>query len=111
MIFSKLHETLGFPGGTAVRNPPANAGDTRDVGSIPGVGTIPWRRKWQPSLTLLLGKVPWTEDPGGLQFMGSQRVGYDLGIEHTHTHTHTQNSLCPVSVFIKHLKNLSIISC
>ena len=58
-----------------------------------------------------LGKVPWTEDPGGLQFMGLQRVGYDLVIEPTHTHTHTRNSLCLVSVFIKHLKNLSIISC
>ena len=22
-------------------------------------------------------KIPWTEDPGGLQFMGSQRVGHD----------------------------------
>jgi len=32
-----------------VKNPPANAGDTRDVGSIPWVGKIPWRRKWEPS--------------------------------------------------------------
>ena len=26
----------GFPGGTVVKNPPANAGDTGDMGSIPG---------------------------------------------------------------------------
>ena len=26
----------GFPGSTVVKNPPANAGDPRDVGSIPG---------------------------------------------------------------------------
>ena len=26
----------GFPGGTVVKNPPANAGDTRDTGLIPG---------------------------------------------------------------------------
>ena len=32
---------LGFPGGTAVRNPPGNAGDTRDMGSIPGSGRSP----------------------------------------------------------------------
>ena len=27
---------LGFPGGVVIKNPPANAGDTRDVSSIPG---------------------------------------------------------------------------
>ena len=31
----------GFPGGTAVKNRPANAGDTRDTGSIPGSGKAP----------------------------------------------------------------------
>ena len=29
---------IGFQGGTVVKNPPANAGDTGDVGSIPGLG-------------------------------------------------------------------------
>ena len=29
---------MSFPGGTEVKNPPANAGDTKDVGSIPGLG-------------------------------------------------------------------------
>ena len=32
---------LGFPGGSVIKNLPANAGDTRDVGSIPGVGRSP----------------------------------------------------------------------
>ena len=32
---------LGFPGGTVVKNPPANAGDTGDTGSIPGLGRSP----------------------------------------------------------------------
>ena len=31
----------GFPGGSVVKNLPANAGDTRDVGSIPGSGRSP----------------------------------------------------------------------
>ena len=31
----------GFPGGTVVKNPPANVGDTRDMGSIPGSGRSP----------------------------------------------------------------------
>ena len=29
---------VGFPGGTVLKNPPANAGDTRDVGSVSGSG-------------------------------------------------------------------------
>ena len=32
---------MGFPGGTVVRNPPANAGGVRDAGSIPGSGRSP----------------------------------------------------------------------
>ena len=31
----------GFPGGSVVKNPPTNAGDTGDVGSIPGLGRFP----------------------------------------------------------------------
>ena len=42
------------------------------------VGEIPWRRKWQPTPVFLPGKkIPWTEEPGGLQSMGLQRVGHD----------------------------------
>ena len=31
---------------------------------------ISWRRKWQSAPVFLLGKIPWTEEPGGLQSMG-----------------------------------------
>ena len=40
----------------------------------PWVGKIPWRRKWQPTPVFF----PWSEEPGRLQSMGSQRVGHDL---------------------------------
>ena len=36
-----------------VKNSRANAGDTREVGSIPGSGRFPWRRKWQPTPVFL----------------------------------------------------------
>ena len=39
--------------GKVVKNPPAHAGD---VGSIPGSGKIPWKRKWQPTPVFLPGK-------------------------------------------------------
>ena len=37
----------------------------------------PQRRAWQPTPVFLTGESPWTEEPGALQSMGSQRVGHD----------------------------------
>ena len=45
------------------------------------VGQISRRREWQPTSIFLPEKIPWTEEPGGLQSMGSQRVGQDLVIK------------------------------
>ena len=59
-----------------VKNLPANAGDAGDMGSIPGFGMILWRRKWQPTPVFLQGKSH-GQEPGGLHFMGSQRVRHD----------------------------------
>ena len=77
----KSPNPLPFSGGfrPEIKNPPANAGDARNVGSIPGSGKIPWRRKWQPTPVFFPGK----SHPLS---MGSQRV---VMTEHTHTHTHT----------------------
>ena len=33
---------------------------------------------------ILAGEIPWTEEPGRLQSIGSQRVGHNLATEHTH---------------------------
>ena len=38
---------------------------------------MPWRRAWQPTPVFLPGESPQTEEPGGLQSMGLQRVGHD----------------------------------
>ena len=59
-----------------VKHLPANAGDIRDVSSIPGSGeSSEGRRGNLPSI--LDWRIPWTEEPGGLQSMGSQRVRHD----------------------------------
>ena len=52
-----------------VKNPPANARDTRDASSIPGSVRFPWRKKWQPTPVFfpreshgqrsLVGYSPW----------------------------------------------------
>ena len=56
-----------------VKNPPA----MWETWVNPCVGKIPWRRAWQPALVALPGESQWTEEPGGLQSMRSQRVGRD----------------------------------
>ena len=61
-----------------VKNLPANAGDT---GLIPGLERFP--RGGNGNCSSILARIiPWTEEPGGLQFMGSQRVEHDWGTEH-----------------------------
>ena len=43
--------------------------------------------------TVLLRRIPWTEEPGGLPSMGSQRIGREWANNtHTHTHTHTHTA-------------------
>ena len=59
-----------------VKNMLANAGDIRDVDSIPRLGRSPGRGHGDPLQDSCL-ENPWTEEPGGLQSMGSQRVGPD----------------------------------
>ena len=49
-----------------------------------------WRREWLPTDRILACRIPRTEEPGGLQSMGSQRVRHDR-MTNTHTHTHTWN--------------------
>ena len=46
---------MDFPGGARVKNLATNAGDTRDLGLIPGSGRSPWSREWQPTPVFLLG--------------------------------------------------------
>ena len=59
-----------------VKNLPANAGDVRGKGLIPGLGSSPGGRMATHS-SILAWRIPWAEEPGGLQTMGSQTVGHD----------------------------------
>ena len=64
---------------SVVKNLPADTEDIRDVGSIPG---------WEDSLeeemathsSILAWRMPWTEEPGRLRSVGSQRVGCNFHI-------------------------------
>ena len=59
-----------FPGGSEVKASACNAGD---LGSIPGSGRFPGEEMVTHS-SILAWRIPWTEEPDGLQSTGSQRV-------------------------------------
>ena len=54
-----------------VKNLPANAGEIRDAGSVLGWGRSPGGGNGNP-LQYSAWRIPWTEEPGGLQSTGSQ---------------------------------------
>ena len=66
----------GFPSGSVVKNPPAKAGEAGDADSVPGLGKSPGGGMATHS-GILAWRIQWTEEPGGLQSIGSQRIRYD----------------------------------
>ena len=59
-----------------VKNPSVNTGDIRDSGRF-----LDWEDPLEEGMatcsSILAWRIPWTEEPGALQSMGSQRVGQD----------------------------------
>ena len=66
----------GFPGGSVGKEFPCNAGDTGEVDSIPESGRSSGGGHGNP-LQYFAWRIPWTEEPGRLQSIGSQRVRDD----------------------------------
>ena len=66
-----------FPSGSVVKNPPGSVGDTgSQVWSLSQED--PLEKEVATRSSILAWGIPWTEEPGRVQFMGSQRVGHDL---------------------------------
>ena len=64
---------LGFPGSSGYKESACSVGDQ---GLIAGLGRSPGEGHGNPLQDSCL-EDPWTEEPSGLQSMGSQRVGHD----------------------------------
>ena len=73
-----MYSSMAFPGGSAVKNPPT-VQELR-------VQSLSWEDRLEKGMathsSILAWRIPWTEEPGGLQSMGSKRVGHDLATEH-----------------------------
>ena len=78
----------GFPSGSDSKESACNAGD---VGSIPGdPQEDPLEKEMATHSSRLASRIPWTEEPGGLQSMGPQSW---TRLNHWHTHTEGKKSL------------------
>ena len=71
--------TMASQVGLVVKNPPANAGDARDMGQ-----EDPLEEKMATYSSILAWEIPQTEKPNGLPSMGSHRVGCGWVAKHTH---------------------------
>ena len=69
-----------------VKNPPANAGDVRDMGSIPGL-RVSLEEGMATHFSILVWRIPWTEESSRLQSIGLYRVRHDWSYL---TSTHSQ---------------------
>ena len=65
-----------FPGGKVVKNSPANTEEKRDAGSIPWPGQSPGVGNGNPTV-FFAWKIPWTEEPRGLQCMELQKLAHN----------------------------------
>ena len=74
-IVSRIFENLGFLGGVSGKEHACHCRSLRDTDLIPGSGRSPGEMATHSST--LSWRIPWTEEPGRLQFMGLQRVEYD----------------------------------
>ena len=76
LIKSISIETQGFQGGISGKESFCNAGDTGD--RVPSLcWEDPPEKGMRTHSSILAWRIPWTEDPGGLQSMGSQRVTHN----------------------------------
>ena len=68
-----------------VKNSPANAGDAREAGSIPGPERSPGAENGRPTPVILPGKSHGQRSLEGLQSIGLQRVRYNRATMHAQT--------------------------
>ena len=97
---------IRFPGGSDSK---ASACNTEDLGLIPGLGRSPGEEN-DNVLQDSCWRIPWTEEPGGLQSMESQRVGHDWA-----TNTFTFHDACTkvesTSYKIKYIPSALVMGC
>ena len=74
-------DSLGLPGGSVVKSPPANAGD---LGSMPGLGLFPPEKEKATHFSIFAWEIPWTEESVGYSSWGCKEAGQDSAAKQGH---------------------------
>ena len=73
-----MNPLTGFPGGASGKEPICQCKRQKRHGFDPWIWKIPWRRAWKLTVVINLAwRIPRTEEPGGLQSIGSHGVRQD----------------------------------
>ena len=91
-----------FPGGSDSKESACNA---EDLGSIPGLGRSPGEGMAIHS-SILARRIPWTEEPGRPQYIGSQRVRTRLSDFHFHIKNSKKKGL---SIQVRNWPSISLL--
>ena len=92
-------------GGSDSKESACNVGD---LGLIPELGRS-LKEGMVTHCSILAWRIPWTDEPGGLQSMGLQRVGHDIAIKHSTTQyllNERIDAISPVKRYYQGLKSL-----
>ena len=81
----------GFPGGSDGKESACSAGD---LDLIPGLRRYPGEGMATHS-SITAYRIPWTEEPGRLQYMGSQRAGHNWATKHR-----TAHNMCDLCIYV-----------
>ena len=76
MNYSSVSPILGLPGGAGGKEPACHVRSCRRLGFDPSQEN-PLEKGMVTHSSVLAWRIPWTEEPGGLQSTGTQRVGHD----------------------------------
>ena len=75
MLYLVIHLGVGgFPGDASGKEPYSQFRRQKKCGLDPRVGKILWREDMATHSSIFAWRIPWTEEPGGLQSMESQRA-------------------------------------
>ena len=88
---------LGFPGGASGKEPAYQCRRCKDTRVWSLGQEDPLEEGTATHSSILAWRIPWTEEPGGLQSMGSQRVGIDLA----HTSIALNPFMCLMTIGLK----------
>ena len=89
-----IFKCTGFPGGSAVKKQPVNAGDVKRCGVQPLGQEDPLEEEMETHSSILVWEIPWIEEPGELQSMHREESDTTYRLNKDNVYTWVTNFCC-----------------